>query len=192
MVFKSIIVFNLFWNYLWIPKGNVLTHECISHDYLVSSVNNNGSFSIQEIRYNCSLFDQQTIAFVTNPSLKNKDMYLLCNYVCTVYTMQRGTLIFFGWNWEENSKYDLTFGQLGMKWKMQDIGHFLTSLKLLNTFFHEKRICTNVSKIKCNDCLFIIVLFVERIELDINFRVIRNSFFGKKTGIHVIVQNYLM
>ena len=86
---KNIIVLNLLWNYLWIPKGKVWTNECISHDYLVSSVNNNGSFSIQEIRYNCSLFDQQTIAFVTNPSLKNKDMcrYLLCNYVCTVFKM---------------------------------------------------------------------------------------------------------
>ena len=124
MAFRNIIVFNLFWNYLWIPKGNVLTHECISHDYLVSSVNNNGSFSIQEIRYNCSLFDQQTIAFVTNPSLKNKDMYLLCNYVCTVYTMQRGTLIFFGWNWEENSKYDLTFGQLGQIMYMKNSGYW--------------------------------------------------------------------
>ena len=134
------------------------------------------------------MFDQQTMAFVTNPSLKNKDMYLLCNYVCTVYTMQRGTLLFSLGEIGRNIPYMiLLFKQLGqIVWKMQDIGYFSTK-KLLNLFF-QKKMNSEFARMfqQSNNRLFVYYsIFCQKNLIGYSkfHGIIVNSFFGKNRNL---------
>ena len=92
------------------------------------------------------LINKQWLLSPIHPwKIKTCTDYVINNYICTVYKMQRGKLLFsLGEIGRKIPNMILLFRQLGqIVWKMQDIGYFSTK-KLLNLFFQKKKWIPNL------------------------------------------------